>query len=129
HVQDRIGREHMTLREARVASAAGVLPYLRKAQRRDFFGRYLERMQTIGYSWRKHAHHGELLRGLTEVGGLTAVLDDQREDYVRWLTLAYIGEPGGYGTMGRNRKVFYSNSAAPLVEQLLSESRDAARET
>ncbi|MCX5250352.1 hypothetical protein OG895_34960 [Streptomyces sp. NBC_00201] len=44
------------------------------------------------------------------------------------MALCYIGEPGGYGTMGRNRRVFYSNSAAPLIEQMLKEDREVIRD-
>ncbi|MFD6186908.1 hypothetical protein [Streptomyces goshikiensis] len=50
-----------------------------------------------------------------------------RVQIVRWMTLCYIGEAGGYG-MGRNRKVFYSNSAAPLIEQMFKEDRDIIRD-
>jgi hypothetical protein len=38
------------------------------------------------------------------------------------------GRAGGYGTMGQNRRVFYSNTAAPLVEELLHTSRETIRE-
>jgi hypothetical protein len=31
------------------------------------------------------------------------------------LVLWYIGEPGGYGTWGRNRQVFNSDAAAPVI--------------
>lgn len=40
--------------------------------------------------------------------------------------LCYVGEPGGYGA-GLNRRVFFSNSAAPLVESLLAEGADVPR--
>lgn len=42
---------------------------------------------------------------------------------VRWMTLCHVGEEGSYGTMGRNRKVIYSNSAAPLIEQMFRADR------
>ncbi|MFI8860384.1 hypothetical protein ACIGW5_27825 [Streptomyces prasinus] len=47
---------------------------------------------------------------------------------VRWMTLCFVGEEGGYGTMGRNHKVFYSNSAAPLFEQMFKEAREIIRD-
>ncbi|HEU4691152.1 MAG TPA: hypothetical protein VFS23_22445 [Vicinamibacterales bacterium] len=34
------------------------------------------------------------------------------------MTLCYLGEPGGYGWYGRNREVFYSNSAAPRIARM-----------
>ncbi len=46
---------------------------------------------------------------------------------LKWLVLYYVGEPGGYGA-GINREVFYSNSAAPLIEGLLRGAPDVARD-
>lgn len=31
-----------------------------------------------------------------------------------------MGEPGGYGDMGRNRRVFYSIVAAPIIKRLVA---------
>lgn len=31
------------------------------------------------------------------------------------MVLCYLGEPGGYGTWGRNRKVFSSDTATPYI--------------
>ena len=41
---------------------------------------------------------------------------------------AYVGEPGGYGTLGRNRAVFYSNTAAPRIVRLLREAPPSVKE-
>lgn len=46
---------------------------------------------------------------------------------MKWLVLCYIGEPGGYGA-GINRDVFYSNSAAPLIEALFADAPDLSRD-
>jgi len=35
---------------------------------------------------------------------------------------AYVGEPGHYGTFGRNRAVFFSDTGAPRIEKLLREA-------
>ena len=63
------------------------------------------------------SHHGILLRQFQEFGGLNAVPEELRERYVKWLSRCFIGEPGGYG-QGINRKVFYSNSADPLIREI-----------
>jgi len=110
-----------------VASTAGILPYLRKAQRVGFFTSYYDQMTKVGHDWRANASHGALLRPLNEFGGITAIPDDVRGHVVKWLTLCYLGEPGGYGDYGRQRRVFYSNSAAPVIEELFAASRDAVR--
>lgn len=127
HVQDRLGRQPLTELHVRVAHVAGVLPYLRRAQRVTFFRSYHDQLQRVGYHWRSHADHGTLLRKLDEYGGLSAIPEDELSPILKWLVLCYVGEPGGYG-VGINREVFYSNSAAPLIEGLLRGAPDVARD-
>ncbi|GDY49066.1 hypothetical protein SANT12839_099480 [Streptomyces antimycoticus] len=128
HQMDKIGRVPLTELQVRVAHAAGILPYFRKAQRTAFFRNQLETLEKIGHRWRANSSHGTALRQFPEFGGLAAVPADVRVQIVRWMTLCYLGEPGGYGTMGRNRKVFYSNSAAPLIEQMFKAGREVIRD-
>ena len=115
---ERIGRRAPGLLEARVAYAAGILPYLKKAQLKTFFTNILEQMKKTGYSFRSHSSHGELLRNFSEIGGLNYCPEDIFEEALEWLILCYIGEPGGYGE-GRNRRVFYSNVGAPLALEII----------
>jgi hypothetical protein len=115
---EHIGKKAPELRVARVAIAAGLFPYLRKAQIKELFGEYLERMKQVGTHWTKNAQHGELLRNLTEIGGLSSVPEELLPEYLEWLVLCYIGEPGGYGA-GYGRKVFYSNVGGPLSLDIL----------
>ncbi|TMQ99251.1 hypothetical protein ETD83_18025 [Actinomadura soli] len=42
------------------------------------------------------------------------------------MVLPYVGEPGGHG-MGVNRKVFYSNSGAPLVASIIQDAPGIAQ--
>jgi len=119
---DQIGKKAPELRVARVALAAGLFPYLRKAQVKELFVAYLERMKQAGYEWRKNGQHGELLRNLQELGGLEHVPDELLSEYLEWLSLCYIGEPGGYGA-GQNRKVFFSNVGAPLAREILKDAK------
>lgn len=128
HMIDKVGRRPLTELEVRVAHAARILPYLRKAQRVAFFRNQLDGLEKIGHNWRGNASHGPALRLFPEFGGLQAVPEEVRGEMVKWMALCYIGEPGGYGDMGRFRKVFYSNSAAPLIEQMFQDSRDSVRD-
>ena len=121
HIQERVGRKALDFLHARVAYASGTLSFIRQAQRADYFADFYARMQSVGHRWTAHPEHGELLRNLIEVGGLHFVPASVSLKIVEWLILAYLGEPGGYGWYGRNRKVFYSNSAAPLVRDILKE--------
>jgi DNA-binding MltR family transcriptional regulator len=123
---DRLGRTPVDDLTVRVAYAAGLLPYFSKAQRKDFFNRQLEKLTALGYRWTNHDKHAPALRLFEEIGGFSAVPDDLKPGIAKWMILCYIGEPGGYGA-GVNRKVFYSNSAAPIVEQLFTEERDNIR--
>ena len=118
---ERIRRKIPEPAQIRVAWAAGILPYLKKAQLKDFYQYYLDQMNQTSYHWKSHSSHGELLRNLEEVGGLDHCPDDLLNEYLEWLVLCYIGEPGGYG-MGINRTVFYSNVGAPISLRIL---RDA----
>ena len=118
---ERIGRKVPDRAEIRVALAAGILAYLKKTQLRAFFQTYLELMKRKSHRWTSHAAHGELLRDLEEIGGLDYCPDEFMDEYLEWLVLCFIGEPGGYG-MGVNRKVFYSNVGAPISLRILQET-------
>lgn len=113
--QDRVDRRGLDLAHARVAYAMGVLPYLRQVMLSDLFESIFRQMEQIGYGWRAHSQHGELLRTFNEVGGLRTCPPNQRSKILRWMVLAYLGEPGGMTSYGNVRSVFYSNTAAPLV--------------
>lgn len=56
----------------------------------------------------------DTIKLVCEYGGLVFIPEDIKPNFVEWLILCYIGEPGGYGYHDRYRKVFYSNSGAPL---------------
>jgi hypothetical protein len=103
---------------AKVAFAAGILPYLRQRSVADFFDWMHSRLEEVGYGWRKFSEHRTLLDDLEDVGGLTACPTDVRPKIVLWMVLCYLGEPGRYGWYGRNREVFYSNYAAPRIERM-----------
>ncbi len=120
---ERIRRRVPELAEIRVAWAAGTLPYLKKAQLRDFYQAYLELMKRTSFHWKHHSSHGELLRNLEEVGGLDHCPEELLDEFLEWLVLCYIGEPGGYG-MGIQRRVFYSNVGAPISMRILSDSEE-----
>ena len=118
---ERIGRKVPDRAEIRVALAADILAYLKKTQLRAFFQTYLELMKRKSYRWTSHAAHGELLRDFEEIGGLDYCPDEFMDEYLEWLVLCFIGEPGGYG-MGINRKVFYSNVGAPISLRILQDT-------
>jgi len=79
-------------------------------------------MEKVGIHWSAFNSHGELLRSFQEVGGLRFCPADVRADILKWLVLTYIGEPGGITRYGNIRHVFYSDTAAPLILDILKAS-------
>lgn len=113
-----LGRTAPTLLQARVCFSAGILPYLKKSMLKDFFGAYYEHMVSTGYSFKNYAEHGDLLRNLQDVGGLTFCPNLLLPQYVKWLVLCYIGEQS-FGKWSSVRHVFYSNVGAPIAYEIL----------
>jgi len=128
HLQKKITRSGPSKLIIRVAYAAGVLPYLKQAHLRDFFKSFFVIMQKTGYHWRSYNAHGELLRSFQDVGGLVYCPSDVRKDILKWLVLAYLGEPGGRTSWGNIRHVFYSNTAAPIIRELIREASNLIRD-
>lgn len=118
-IQDRVGKGRLELVVAKVAHAAGVLPFLKQRQVRELFHWFHERLREVGHHWKKFEAHEKLLDDLEDIGGLVACPEAAKQPLVTWLTLCYLGEPGGYGTLGRNRAVFFSDTAAPRIERLI----------
>ncbi len=118
----RIRKRGPTLIEARVAYGAGIFPYLKQAQLKDFFDTYFSEMEKVSYSWGAHNSHGELLRNFQEIGGLEFCPDELVEQYTEWFVMCYIGSSGGQTSYGNIRNVFYSNVGAPISLEILKNS-------
>ena len=119
NIQKKVGRDPLDKRHARVAKAAGALAYLRQNQLADFFNSIYDQMVSVGISWSANSEHGEMLRSFQEVGGLKHCPNDVRAKIIKWLVLTYIGSPGGRTRYGNVRHVYYSNTAAPIIDQII----------
>ena len=117
-LRDRAKRQPLNIAHMKVAAAGGFLPYLKQVQVQDFFRDLHRQLQKAGHAWRRYEEHTPLLEQLEDVGGLPACPAEVRGELVLWMTLCYLGEPGGYGTYGRGRPVFYSDKAAPVIKRL-----------
>jgi hypothetical protein len=124
---NRLDRRSPLHKEMRVAHVSGLLPYLRSAYKKDFYEKFYKKMDATSYHWTSNQKHGELLRDLKDVGGILYIPDEIKISYIEWLILCYIGESGEYGFYGRNRKVFYSNSGAPLAFNILESDENLKR--
>ena len=121
HLQSRAGRA-IDARMARVAHASGVFPYLRQSARLAFFEEVFSNMKKVGTHWSAYDQHGDLLRSFIDFGGLENCPDGIRQAILKWLVLTYVGEPGGRTQYGNVRHVFYSNSAAPLIKEIITKA-------
>ena len=128
YLQKQAGRT-IDERMARVAQVSGVFAYLRQSARINFFQGVLEKMSKVGTRWTAHVHHGELLRSFKEYGGIAACpAGPVRGAILKWLMLTYVGTQGGRTMYGNVRHVFYSNSAAPLIREIIEESASVIRD-
>ncbi|MCF7809621.1 hypothetical protein K9N50_01395 [bacterium] len=119
---DKVKRKGLDTFTARVANTAGILPYFKKSVLKTYYSNFLAYMKKVGYDFRSHAKHGELLRDFKEFGGLDHCPNDIIPDIVEWLALCYIGEKS-FGQYSSIRKVFCSNTGAPLAKEILMESK------
>lgn len=128
HIQKKLGRNTPSMRQARVAVAAGAFPYLRRAQINDFFDGFYKMMERVGYHWGAYSEHGELFRVFRELEGFTHVPATDLRKFVRWCMLCYIGSRGGVTRYGNVRHVYFSNSAAPHIRELFTTQGELIRE-
>ncbi|MBA7685730.1 hypothetical protein ES703_94156 [subsurface metagenome] len=118
-LETRIGRRPTTIETAQVAIASGAFPFIHKRQQRLLSNAFLERFNAIRPDWRQYPEHSELLDDFASAGGFTICPIGTERTVIRWMVEAYIGAPGRSGTFGRNRAVFFSDTAAPRIEKLL----------
>jgi len=127
-MQERTKRKPFTLAEIKIAEAAAFRPYLKQRQLETFFTALIGEFETVGHHWTSYPKHRDVLEKLEDCGGLEAVPVGLHSRFLRWMVLCYIGEPGGYGTWGQNRKVFYSDVASSVIYELLKRAYPLLRE-
>lgn len=118
HLQEKVGRQ-LSDRQARVAQVSGLMPYIRQAARIAFFDDVFRQMQKVSYNWSAYGEHGDLLRAFREYGGLSACPAEQKKKILWWMVMTFIGSPGGMTQYGNVRKVYYSNTASPIIRDII----------
>ena len=126
--QEKVGRTTLDRRRARVAHAMGLLLYLKKSQVIDFFEAIHRLMDQTGTRWGAYKVHGDVIHSFTEVGGFHSCPVGPKNKILKYLVLTYLGTPGGQTVYGNVRNVFYSNSAAPLIEEIVTTDSALIRE-
>jgi hypothetical protein len=104
--------------DMKISAAIGAVPYLKQRRVAAFFADLVTKFAKISPSWTNYASHAEPLNLIDDYGGLAVIPPAQLEPIVLWLVRSYLGDKGGYGTFGRNREVFHSDVAAPIIERL-----------
>ncbi len=126
--QTRIGRNGLDERHARVATACGVMPYLRKSARKELFDVFLTQLNQVGTNWAGYEKHGDILRQFKEFGGFASCPNPPLRDIVEWMVLTFIGTSGGQTRYGNVRHVYYSNTAAPLIEEYFADESQTIKD-
>jgi len=127
-LQEKIVRKGLERIHVLIAVSAGILPYLKQSYVTDFFTDIFREMEKTGHRWDKYKLHGDLLRSFQEVGGLLYCPQPVRSKIVKWLVFTYVGEVGGMTSFGHVRPVFYSDTAAPLIEEIIKTCKTAIAE-
>ena len=104
--------------DVKISAAIGAVPYLKQRRVAAFFADVVAKLGKISPAWTNYGNHAETLTLIDDYGGLAVIPKNQLEPIVLWLARCYLGEKGGYGSFGRNRDVFYSDVAAPIIERL-----------
>lgn len=112
------GRALQTV-DMKIAAAIGAVPYLKQRRVTTFYTEIGDKLLKVSPDWDDYQHHRDPLNEIDDYGGLAVIPDDQLPRILRWLVICYLGEPGHRGQWGRNRPVFYSDAAAPIIERLI----------
>jgi hypothetical protein len=126
--QERIKKKGLDPAETKIAAAGGYTPYLKQSVVEQIFEGIYNSFVEVGYGWKSHPAHGVLLNDFEDMGGLPSCPPAVRRRLVLWMVLCYLGEPGFKGWYGRNRPVFYSNSAAYRIEKYFNAPGTTIRE-
>jgi hypothetical protein len=126
-LEQSIGRRPVTVETAQVALASGAYPFIHQRQQHLITRALVARFDEVKPGWRYHHEHAELLDEFVQAGGFAICPPGAERRVVRWCVEAYVGEPGRYGTWGRNRPVFFSDSAAPRIEKLLQQADETIK--
>jgi hypothetical protein len=115
---DRLKGQLLQPVDMKIAAAIGAVPYLKQRRVSAFFSDIADKLDKVSPAWESYSGHSDPLSTIEDYGGLAVIPEDQLERIAHWMTRCYLGEKGGYGAWGRNRAVFYSDVAAPIIERL-----------
>lgn len=124
-LEKKLGRNQIDIATAKIGHAIGATAYFKKAKIKDYYDSILSKFRTAGSNW---SEQGKVVSLFYDIGHFLYCPKDLVKNFLKYLVLWYIGEPGGYGVYGRNRAVFYSDSATPTIKRILKDSAKFADE-
>ncbi len=126
-IHDHLQGQGLQSVDMKIAAAIGAVPYLKQRRVAAFYAGVTENLLKVSPDWGSYQRHADPLNEIDDYGGLAVIPDDQLHPILRWMVRCYLGEKGGYGQWGRNRSVFYSDAAAPIIERLIKASDGRVR--
>ena len=114
-----LGRNSIDLVTAKLGHAIGATAYFKRAKIKDYYNSIIETFKVAGSEWEKQT---KAVSTFHDIGHFTYCPQELIKVLIKYLVSWYIGEPGGYGPVGRNRAVFYSNGAAPVIKRIIEHS-------
>jgi hypothetical protein len=115
-LEKKLHRDKIDIVTAKIGNAIGATAYFKKSKIKDYYNSILSKFESAGSDWDSQAKAASLFH---DIGHFRYCPKDFIEDFLRYLVLWYIGEPGGYGYWGRNRAVFNSDAAAPIIKRII----------
>lgn len=120
-LEERLGKNPVDLKTAKIASACGALGYMKKVKRTDYFTEVFITLLNAT-DWDDQGKH---CANLEDAGGLVHCPDEIYERLLTRLVDIYIGEPS-YGPWSGYRPVFYSDPAAPIIRRMIEGDKKRA---
>lgn len=118
-LEKELGRNPIDLVTAKIGHAMGATAYFKRTKIKDYYNSILTQFKNAGSVW---ADQTKALLIFHNIGHFAYCPKEMIKDFLKYLVLWYIGEPGGYGTWGINRAVFYSDGAAPVIKRIVKYS-------
>lgn len=118
-LEQKLGRNPIDLITAKIGHAIGATAYFKRTKIKDYYNTIVTQIQDAGSDWSKQT---KSVLTFHDIGHFIYCPNEFITNILKNLILWYIGEPGGYGTWGRNRAVFYSDGAAPIIQRIIKNS-------
>ena len=116
HIEKKLGRNPLDLNTAELSHALGTTPYFKSSKVSDLYSFMQKKFKKSASDW---GSQSRVVKEFHNIGHFNYCPSNKVDYFLKYCVLWYIGSPGGYGDWGRNRAVFYSNGAAPVIARII----------